>query len=276
MNFFEERAPCKANLYLDVVGRRADGYHAIESVMVTLPLCDKVTIKASDSLTVRMTTPLPERDNLAYKAATLFFEKAGIAPGAEIFIEKKIPERAGLGGGSADAAAVLRGLNKLFGEPFSIDELSGMSLPLGADVPFCVAGGAALCRGVGEEMTPIACALELHGLVTSERAEKRSTADAYRMVDEAKCRLSPQASAADAADALEAGDLDALAKCAYNIFGEACGYPTAAREILSSLGAPFVLMSGAGPSVVALVKSKKDAESLGAKLKKYNYDSFCF
>ena len=269
----KESAPAKANLYLDVTGRRADGYHGIESVMVTLPLCDTVTVEASDGITLFVTgnvTPdvasLPPEENLAYRAAKLFFDKSGIEGGAKITLEKKIPSRYGLGGGSADAAATLRALNKLYGSPFTTEELTKISLALGADVPFCVAGGAALCRGIGEEITPIENKIELHGVVTAEEAEKRSTADAYLAVDRAMCSVCKRGDAVRAAVALENGDFDGLCLAAWNVFGEAGLYPEDVRELLKSSGAPFVLMSGAGPSVVALTRTYDGAKRLEAAL----------
>ncbi len=282
-----ELAPCKVNLFLDVTGLRADGYHGIESVMTTLPLCDEVRVTPTDgAISVSMTSDkeltddlssLGESDNLAYRAAKLFFEAAGLkGAGAKIGIVKNVPSRAGLGGGAADAAATLRALNRFFSNPFSTEELCKIGLSLGADVPFCVAGGTALCRGIGEEITPIDNAVKFHGLITSERAEKRSTAAAYRAVDRAMCSIVKDKSAVRMAKALERGDFEAVCREAYNIFGEACGYPRGARRLLEEAGAPFVLMSGAGPSVVALTETEDGARRLAKILKNNGYDSFSF
>lgn len=281
-----ETAPCKVNLYLDVTGLRADGYHGIESVMATLPLADDVTVESADGITVSMTSDeelpddlasLPADKNLAYLAAKLFFEESGIRGGTNITIEKRIPSRAGLGGGSADAGAVLRALNRMCGNPFSPEKLQKIALSLGADVPFCVACGVALCRGVGEIMTPVESKIEFHGVITSEKAEKASTAEAYRAVDRAKCSVpGAKASAADMASSLERGDFPAVCEAAYNVFGEAGIYPTDVREFLTSLGAPFVLMSGAGPSVVALTESFDGAKRIAARLSEKNCKYFVF
>ena len=255
MNKTTELAPCKVNLYLDVI-------------------C--VSMKSDKELTDDLAA-LGESDNLAYRAAKLFFEKAGLkGVGANIGIVKKIPSRAGLGGGSSDAAATLRALNRLFSNPFSTEELCEMGLSLGADVPFCVVGDTALCRGVGEEITPIDNAIEFHGLITSERAEKKSTAAAYRAVDEAMCSLVKDKSAVRMAKALEAGALDAVCDEAFNIFGDVCGYPDEARRLLKKLGAPFALMSGAGPAVVALTETKEQAAALAEKMKNEGYKVFNF
>ena len=253
----------------------------------SLPLCDEVTVSLTDgAIRVSMRSgkglsddlsALGESDNLAYRAAKFFFEKTGIkGAGANIEIAKNIPSKAGLGGGSADAAATLRALNRLFSNPFSTEELCRIGLSLGADVPFCVIGGTALCRGVGEEITPIDNAIEFHGLITSERAEKKSTAAAYRAVDEAMCSLVKDKSAVRMAKALEAGAFDAVCREAYNIFGDACGYPDDARRLLKKLGAPFALMSGAGPAVVALTQTKEQADALADKMKDEGYKVFNF
>ena len=287
MDKITELAPCKVNLFLDVTGLRADGYHGIESVMTTLPLCDEVTVRKADgAIRSKLTgdkglsddlASLDKKDDLAYRAAKKFFETAGIkGAGADIKILKRIPSRAGLGGGSADAAAVLRALNNLFGNPFSTEELCRIGLQLGADVPFCVAGGTALCRGVGEIMTPIDNKIEFHGIITAEDAKKKSTGDAYRAADAAMCSLVREKSAVRMAKALEAGAFYAVCEEAYNIFGDACGYPDDARRLLKELGAPFVLMSGAGPSVVALVETESDADSLKEKMIKKGYEAFSF
>ena len=154
MNEITLKAPAKLNLYLDITGRRNEGYHLIETVMTCVDLCDVVTIKRGQDgeITVGCSDArIPQNEgNICHKAARLFFEAAGITGGAEIFIEKKIPHKAGLGGGSADAAAVFRGLNELYGCPLTTDELLKIGTKTGADVPFCIVGGTKLCRGIGE------------------------------------------------------------------------------------------------------------------------------
>lgn len=151
------KAPAKLNLCLDITSRRNDGYHLIETVMTSVDLCDVVTIKRGQGgeITVGCSdADIPKNEgNICHKAARLFFEAAGIPAiesGAEIFIEKNIPHKAGLGGGSSDAAAVLRGLNELYGCPVTTDKLLEIGLKTGADVPFCLVGGTKICRGIGE------------------------------------------------------------------------------------------------------------------------------
>lgn len=270
----KENAPCKVNLFLDITGKRADGYHGIESVMATLGISDEVTVeKAYGKISVIMESDeklsddlasLPEEKNLAYKAAKLFLEAAKADDaGVRINIIKRIPSRAGLGGGSTDAAAVLRGMNRLFDSPFSEEDLQKLGLLLGADVPFCVSGGVALCRGIGEEITKIDSKITLHGVIITENAEKKSTAEAYAAADRAMCSLNKRTDGAvNMASYLEAGDFDAALGEAYNVFAEAGIYPDDARKLLLSLGARHVVMSGAGPSVAAYVATEEKASRL--------------
>ncbi|MDE6727293.1 MAG: 4-(cytidine 5'-diphospho)-2-C-methyl-D-erythritol kinase, partial [Oscillospiraceae bacterium] len=148
-------AHAKINLFLDITGKLANGYHLLETVMQSVDLSDIVSVEQSDGITVSCSDPeIPENDgNICYKAAELFFELLGHRGGADIYIDKRIPHGAGLGGGSADAAAVLRGLNKLYGKPFDDETLLALAARVGADVPFCLVGGTKLCSGIGEVMT---------------------------------------------------------------------------------------------------------------------------
>ena len=149
-------ANAKINTFLDITGKRADGYHLLETVMQSVDLADIVTVKLADKgITVGCSDPtVPENEgNICYKAAELFYALLGKSGGADIYIDKRIPHGAGLGGGSADAAAVLRGLNEFCGKPFDEETLLKPGLKTGADVPFCMTGGTKLCRGIGEIMT---------------------------------------------------------------------------------------------------------------------------
>lgn len=157
MNEISLCAYAKLNLYLDITGKRHDGYHLLETVMQSIDLCDIVTIKMSDKVgatSVECSDPkIPYGSkNICYKAANYFYTAARRYPACEIFIEKRIPCAAGMGGGSADAAAVIVGLNKLMGEPLSMPQLLKVAVRTGADVPFCVAGGTKLCRGIGDDI----------------------------------------------------------------------------------------------------------------------------
>jgi len=144
-------AYAKLNLFLDILGRRDDGYHEVLTKMCLIDLTDDVTLCVTDGGGVTGA----DSDNTAYKAAELFLKTLGVKRRVDIKITKRIPVMAGLGGSSADAAAVLRGLNTLFDEPFTLHELMQTGAKIGADVPFCVHGGCALCKGTGTEVAEI-------------------------------------------------------------------------------------------------------------------------
>lgn len=153
------KAYAKINLGLDVLRRREDGYHDVCMVMQSLALADDISIWGMDEDTVEVTADHAalsnDESNLAYRAAKLLKETCGLTKGVGISIQKRIPMAAGLAGGSADAAAVLRGMNRLFGLGLSIAELRETGVKLGADVPFCITGGCALAEGIGEKLTDL-------------------------------------------------------------------------------------------------------------------------
>lgn len=160
MKTIEIYAPAKINLSLDITGIRDDGYHLLRSVMQSISLADKLRITIADGpAAIRLTADRPEipldSKNTCYRAAEFWLEKCGNSYNIMIDIEKHIPSEAGLGGGSADAAAVLNGLNSLAGNPLTRAELLEAAARTGADVPFCLNGGTALCEGIGELITPL-------------------------------------------------------------------------------------------------------------------------
>ena len=156
----DEKAYAKLNISLDVAGKREDGYHNMVMVMQSISLCDDIHIELNESGRICARSnfrfvPEDER-NLAVKAAKTFFAKrADTKSGAVISIKKHIPVGSGMGGGSADAAAVLRALNRAFGFPYSTEELAQIGAEVGSDVPFCVVGGTAFVQGRGEIITPL-------------------------------------------------------------------------------------------------------------------------
>ena len=170
-------AAAKINLTLEVLGRRNDGYHEIVTVMQTVDLSDRLVVEDADVLELRTTASDVPTDgtNLALRAAAALGDRAGVSRGARITLEKRIPVAAGLGGGSADAAAVLVGLNRLWGLRWSTERLAEVAVTLGMDVAFFLHGGAALGTGRGERLEPLAtCALALvlvNPRVTASTAE---------------------------------------------------------------------------------------------------------
>ena len=156
----QETAYAKINLTLDILGKREDSYHELESVMQQITLCDDVEIDVETGEDWKLECDrenIPtDSENLAWKAAGVFYKAIGKDPqGVSIRITKRIPAGAGLGGGSADAAAILRALNRHEGSPFSTEELAALGAKVGSDVPFCVLGGTALAKGRGEKLTPL-------------------------------------------------------------------------------------------------------------------------
>lgn len=152
------KAYAKVNLTLDIVGRRADGYHLLSSIMQSISLADTITLQRKpEDVSIITAHPLvpTNQTNICWRAFDAFRTHTQIRGGVTISIDKVIPVAAGLGGGSADAAAVLYGLNKLFATGLSLEQLQTIGLTVGADVPFCLRGGTCLVQGIGEEITPV-------------------------------------------------------------------------------------------------------------------------
>lgn len=187
MKSLSERAFAKINLSLDIVGRRSDGYHELRSVMQTISLYDDVTVTISDGdgITIECSepgVPLDER-NTCYKAAKRFLAAAALGSfNVTICIKKRIPSMAGLGGGSSDAAAVLRMMNRIFDFPLSREALNEIAAKVGADVPFLIEGNTALCEGIGERLTPLKPLKKLYLLLIKPEIGI-STPEAYKAFD---------------------------------------------------------------------------------------------
>lgn len=254
-----EGAFAKVNLTLDVLGKRADGYHDLKSVMQTISIRDDIEIdldtgKPWSLLCSKEGIPTDER-NLAWKAAKVFFDATGKDPnGMQIRITKRIPSEAGLGGGSADAGAVLRALNKHYGEPFSILALAELGSMVGSDVPFCTLCGTAMVEGRGERLRklpdlPDCC------LVVCKPPFSSSTPELYRKLDETVIAKRPDHQAMESA--LLAGDLGRIAENIWNVFD-----PVVTQEhlelnyiksIFNSYGSLAQQMTGSGSAVFCIV-----------------------
>lgn len=267
-----EEAYAKINLFLEVFGKREDGYHGIRSVMQTVSLHDTVNVRLSES-GISMTCSTPALDcgasNLCIKAAKAFSSACG-GVGAEITLTKVIPMQAGLGGGSADAAAVLRAMNFLCGCPFSVRELYRIGAKVGADVPFCVSGGTALAEGIGEILTPLP-ALPHCRVVICAGMPPVSTPEAYGRLD----RLPPPSGDPypPFAAALESGTLADIGKRLCNRFEDA--FPqSAVRGFMIQSGAYGALLSGSGSAVFGLFPETPAAEKARAVLERSGYTAF--
>ena len=184
MDSLELRAPAKINWGLEIVGRRADGYHLLRSLMQTVDLCDVVRLMPAATDSCISQPPLPEGvPNIALKAWQTLKAELGLSQCLRIEIEKHIPVAAGLAGGSTDAAAVLRGANELFGLGLSTEQLCAVGVRLGADVPFCIHGGLALVEGIGEQVTALHGA-PAYDLILISPGFPVATAQVYAAYDE--------------------------------------------------------------------------------------------
>ena len=280
MRSIKEFAHAKINLYLSVTSKREDGFHGVDTVMHTVSLCDELTItlagngKRAVRLLVDGGKWLPtDGKNIAYAAAMLFMERAGINSEIHIKLVKRIPVAAGLAGGSADAAAVLRGMNRLFNRPLTEKVLLSLAAELGSDVPYCLLGGTALCTGRGEKITRLPDNLTLYTVI-AVAGEHVSTPAAYAALDtlysdfDGSVPVDSGNSLSQLLDSVNNGVLavDRL----YNIFEGAvlptCPGATAVKARLLDLGASYVMMSGSGPSVFALFDTKEEARAAAKDL----------
>ena len=261
-----ERAWAKLNLSLDVTGRREDGYHDLAMLMQTVSVGDELRLRLRDDGKVFASSNLRfipgDERNLAVRAALRFFEALGISgQGLQIDIRKEIPVGAGMGGGSADAAAVLRGLNRLYDRPFSRAELERISPQIGSDVAFCVAGGTALAQGRGEllrDLRPMPdCFFAL-----CKPGFSISTPELYQKLDASPVRIHPDTAGLLAA--VEAGDLRALCRRMYNVFEDVDDRRLrTVAEIKGRLldyRALGAIMTGTGSAVFGVFERAEDAE----------------
>lgn len=262
------KAPAKINLSLDVVSRREDGYHNLEMIMQEVGVYDILTVSIEGSGTTEIHLscskkflPTDER-NLCFKAAKLFLNKAKIFAKVRINIEKNIPVGAGLGGGSSDAAATLKALNKLTNEPFSLEELSVLGKNLGADVPFFIYGGCMLAEGIGECLTPVS-PLKNAFILIAKPNFSISTAQVYKSLhlDE----KTPHPNTKEILDALSKNDLNKLGKNAENSLESVTAklYPEILeyKKTMVDNGAIYSLMSGSGSAVFGIFTDKQKAQA---------------
>ena len=215
-------APAKLNLTLDVTGLLPGGYHALDMIMQTITLHERVVLRKSRDLILRLPgsrVPANEK-NTAYKAALAFFHYTGLLAGVEIEIHKATPVRAGMAGGSADAAAVLVGMNELYGAKLSITELCAIGATIGADVPFAILGGTCRVQGIGDILKPLPPCPDCWFVVVMPSVGV-STPEAFARYDEVGSSVHPDSAAAEAA--VKEGDLNALCAACGNALEECSG-----------------------------------------------------
>lgn len=268
-----ELAPAKLNLTLEVGEKRSDGYHEVQSVMSCAALYDEVTLESGTSGGISMTCDCPglplDDKNLCLRAAKLFFKKTGIpCDGLHIELSKRIPMQSGLGGGSADAAAVLRGLRKLYRPEMMIKDLERMAAELGSDVPFCVRSVTAMVRGRGEQLLKLP-KLPLCWFVICKPAFSFSTAEMYAKLDEKE--LVSSIDTLGLIKALEYQDMqeisDRLGNCFEGVLEESSEI-FAIKNRLLALGARNACMSGSGSAVYGLFTQEDEAKAAAAELQK--------
>ncbi len=261
------RAFAKVNYALEVRRLRSDGYHEISTVMQSISLADEVEIERVESGFELAVWPEgvgvgPPEENTVYKAWARMGERIGDALPVRVRLGKKIPAGAGLGGGSADAAATLAGLNELFGLGLGEAELRDVGLRVGADVPFCLAGGTALGEGIGEVLGPLP-APPPHHLVVAKPAAGAETARVYGAYDERPVGGNP--SVAPVVEALRAGDLGVLAGSLGNYLAPVTEglvpEVRALEEQLLRAGAMGAAMSGTGTAVFGIFVSEAEARA---------------
>lgn len=280
VNAMKVKAPAKINLALDVCGILENGYHSIKSVFQTVSLYDEVTVHLNDSGMITVNCRLPDEfaladpvpsgeKNIAYKAARLFLDTINSKHGCDITIVKGIPSQAGMGGGSTDAAAVIRCLNELTGANLDISSLTSIGKTIGADVPFFFTGGTAFVSGIGEEIVP----LPAYGgkiLVIAKGTHGVSTAKAYKAVDDLESPLHPDADGL--AEALR-NDPDNAYKYFGNTFESAIDLPEIShiRNSMMDAGALSAVMTGSGSAVFGLFRDMNTAENCCKILEKQGF-----
>ncbi len=273
MNEIKLNAYAKINLTLDIIGTRNDGYHLLSSVMQSLSLCDEVFVKKSDKITIfcdRDDVPCDER-NIAFKAAVKFFEYTKIKSGAEIHLKKAIPSQAGLGGGSADGAAVLIALNFLYDAALSEGALCLIGSQVGADIPFCLKGGTLLAEGIGEMLSPLPSLNDCY-IVIAKPDFGIDTKAAYRAFDEAL--EVPDCKTPEFVKAL-GGKLNDIAPKVNNMFEVCLNNPQieAIKVKLLSHGALGASMSGSGSAVFGIFDNLERANECCKHLKERGFFS---
>ncbi|HEY9642402.1 MAG TPA: 4-(cytidine 5'-diphospho)-2-C-methyl-D-erythritol kinase [Coleofasciculaceae cyanobacterium] len=289
MHTYSLIAPAKINLYLEIIGDRPDGYHELAMILQSIALADRVDLRANgtDYMRVQCTDPQVPTDesNLAYRAAALMaqqfpeaYRKLG---GVDIRLEKQIPMGAGLAGGSANAAAVLVGMDLMWGLGLTQSEIQDLAAQLGSDIPFCVAGGTAIATGRGEQLAPLPSLDTLHVVLAKYRSIGVSTPWAYKTYRQqfSSSYISDREGQAGRQQRMHSGaivgaiaqrDGKHIGQLLYNDLEKVVlpAYPKVAhlRQTLAQMNPLGVLMSGSGSTVFALVETSAQAEQVKQQL----------
>ena len=253
----------KINLTLDILGKRSDGYHEVAMIMQSIALHDTLSLeKAREGIGLKINVPWMKADesNLVWKAAALVQERCGLKGGVNIHLTKRIPVAAGLAGGSADAAAVLRGMDRLYGLGLSDEELCALGAELGSDIPFCLMGGTMLSTGRGEVLRRLK-GMPTAWVVLAKPRVSVSTAWAYQNYDEQGAERHPDNNLVE--KKIIAQDLKAMAPLLCNVLESVTikKYEVIERykKLMMEKGALVSMMSGSGPTVFGLTAKKSEA-----------------
>ncbi len=267
-------APAKLNLFLEITGQRSDGYHLLDTVMQSVSLYDDITVSEEDDqsdITVQCSDKLIPCDetNTAYRAAVLFFEHNNMQPrGLHIHIKKRIPAQAGMGGGSADAAAVLLAMNELYDTDLDRAELARIAEKIGADVPFCVYNGTMSAGGIGTILTPLpdmpACSI-----VIVKPDVMISTKDAYTKADH--IGYSHTKSSDSIVESICAGLTADIGRKLFNRFEQISDVPEldSIKTVMKNHKAAGACMTGSGSAVFGIFESSEDADDCADELSKH-------
>lgn len=269
---YSAKAYAKINLYLDVVGKRPDGYHDLDTIMQNISLYDEISLELTDgeiSVCCDNET-ICDSDNIAFAACRTFFDYTKIKKGARIHIKKHIPLAAGVGGGSSDAAAVLSLLNIATDAQLSEDELIKLATPLGADVPFFIIGGTARAQGIGERLEKIV-APKMH-YVLLKNGIKQSTGQMYAKLDSTDYEVSGDIEGL--IENLSDGDIIKSSSNLFNAFIYCWDFESLCKPF-STFVPLTVFLSGSGPTVCALFTDIDKAQECADALKSDDYDAFC-
>ena len=272
MSELKLKARAKINLSLDVLGKREDGYHELRMVMQTIGLCDEVVLSQAETDGVFVSTNRPElptdERNLVYRAARLLREEFRLPGGIRIHLEKQIPMAAGLAGGSTDAAAVLKGINELYGLDLSAEALCQRGVKLGADIPYCIMGGTALAEGIGERLTRLPKAPQCSVLLAKPRIDV-STAFVYGHLRADEIQVHPDIDGQIAS--ICNGDFSGMIEKMGNVLETVTipAYPVVReiKEEMLELGAAGAMMSGSGPTVFGLFDNREKAEAAFGRMR---------
>lgn len=272
MDKLELKAYGKINLGLDVIRKRPDGYHDLDMVMQMVDVYDDVTLTRVEGteIVVRTDTAVLSngKDNLAYMAAKMLMDEFGIVQGLEITIKKRIPIAGGMAGGSSDCAATLKGVNQMFDLGLSKEDLMERGVRLGADVPYCILGGTAIARGIGEILTPLPTPPECHVIIAKPPVSV-STAFVYGNIRPDKIERRPDIEVM--VSAIKTQDLYKLAESLYNVMEDITvpKYPIIQeiKTVMLDNGALNSIMSGSGPTVFGLYDDIEKAEQTVELLK---------